>query len=252
MQFLKEFKFKNGFKLSLSFENGNLFYTVTNGKQEYRFFSRDTLKTVGYYNMLGSDLEFEENKESLIIHACPANETGEAIGPVTAHYKFEICGENALRVSTYFISKVQLPIHMMSWMDLKFERSKFEACQGFSPDFSVGVNDITHQVTLSNGALCDKDGYVMLSNAGCTSFAPKSVNAVVPYLSGEGEVEFCSLKSNVGTKIDFFLNMISKAYALSSVISFGEGKPKLPTLNCVELVPNSKISGKKYEITSGR
>jgi hypothetical protein len=112
MQFLKEFKFKNGFKLSLSFENGSLFYILTNGKQEYRFFSHDTLKTVGYYNILGSALEFEENKESLIIHACPANETGEAIGPVTAHYKFEICGENALRVSTYFISKVQLPIHI--------------------------------------------------------------------------------------------------------------------------------------------
>ena len=252
MQFLKEFKFKNGFKLSLSFENGSLFYILTNGKHEYRFFSCDTLKTVGYYNMLGSDMKTEEDENSLTIHACPSDENNTPIGPVKVHYNFEVCGDNALRVSTYFTSKIQLPIHMMSWMDLKFERSKFEACQGFSPDFSVGVNDITHQVTLSNGALCDKDGYVMLSNAGCTSFAPKSVNAVVPYLSGEGEVEFCSLKSNVGTKIDFFLNMISKAYALSSVISFGEGKPKLPTLNCAELVPNSKISGKKYEITSGR
>ena len=60
MQFLKEFKFKNGFTLKLDFENGNLFYTVTNGKCEYKFFSKDTLKTVGYYNTLGSDIELEE------------------------------------------------------------------------------------------------------------------------------------------------------------------------------------------------
>lgn len=47
MQFLKAFNFKNGFTLRLDYENGNLFYTVTNGKHEYRFFSKDTLKTVG-------------------------------------------------------------------------------------------------------------------------------------------------------------------------------------------------------------
>ena len=51
MQFLKAFKFKNGFTLSLDLENGNLFYTLTNEEHEYRFFSKDTLKTVGYYNM---------------------------------------------------------------------------------------------------------------------------------------------------------------------------------------------------------
>ena len=201
MQFLKAFNFKNGFTLRLDYENGNLFYTVRNGKHEYRFFSKDTLKTIGYYNMLGSNVEFEESENALTIHACPTDESNAQIGPVTAHYKLEVCGDNALRVSTYFTSKIQLPIHMMSWMDLKFERSKFNTCQGFKPDLSVGVNDITHQVTLSNGALCDDYGYVMLSNAGCTSFAPKSVNAIVPYLSGDGEVEFCSLKSNVGTKI---------------------------------------------------
>ena len=210
MRFLKTFKFKNGFALDLNLENGNLFYILSNGKHEYRFFSKDTLKTVGYYNMLGSNIETEENENSLIIHACPTDENNTSIGPVTVHYCFEMCGDNALRVSTYFTSEIQLPIHMMSWMDLKFERSKFNDFQGFGPDFSVGVNDITHQVTLSNGALCDNYGYVMLSNAGCTAFAPKSVNAVVPYLSGDGEVEFCSLKSNVGTKIDFFLNMIIK------------------------------------------
>ena len=64
MQSLKVFKFKNGFNLSLDFEKGNLFYTVTNGKHEYRFFSKDTLKTVGYYNMLGSDIETEESENS--------------------------------------------------------------------------------------------------------------------------------------------------------------------------------------------
>ena len=214
MQFLKAFRFKNGFTLNLDFEDGSLFYTLTNGEREYRFFSKDTLKTVGYYNMLGSQIELEESENSLTVHACPTDENKVPIGPVTVHYNFEICADNALRVSTYFTSEIQLPIHMMSWMDLKFERSKFNMCQGFNPDFSVGTSDITHQITLSNGALCDDYGYVMLSNAGCTSFAPKSVNAVVPYLSGDGEVEFCYLKSNVGTKIDFFLNIIIKAYAL--------------------------------------
>ena len=62
MQFLKAFKFKNGFTLSLDFENGNLFYTVKNGKHEYKFFSKDTLKTVGYYNMLGSEIKLEESR----------------------------------------------------------------------------------------------------------------------------------------------------------------------------------------------
>ena len=252
MQFLKEFKFKNGFTLSLNFENGSLYYTVSNGGREYKFFSRDTLKTVGYYNMLCSDMELESGENYLIIHSRPKDESGAEIAPVTAHYKFEICGDNALRTSTYFSSEIQLPIHMMSWMDLKFERSKFDSAQGFSPDFSVGVNNITHQVTLSNCALIDNYGYVMLSNAGCTSFAPKSVNAIVPYLSGDGEVEFCSLKSNVGSKIDFFLNMIDEAHALSSIISFGEGGPVLPTVTPSALVPITKISGKKYEITSGR
>ena len=252
MQFLKEFKFKNGFTLSLNFENGSLYYTVSNGQREYKFFSRDTLKTVGYYNMLCSDMELESGENYLIIHSRPKDESGAEIAPVTAHYKFEICGDNALRTSTYFSSEIQLPIHMMSWMDLKFERSKFDTAQGFSPDFSVGVNNITHQVTLSNCALIDNYGYVMLSNAGCTSFAPKSVNAIVPYLSGDGEVEFCSLKSNVGSKIDFFLNMIDEAHALSAIISFGEGKPVLPTVTPSALVPITKISGKKYEITSGR
>ena len=190
MQFLKAFKFKNGFTLSLDLENGNLFYTLTNEEHEYRFFSKDTLKTVGYYNMLGSDIVFEESENTLTIHACPTDENNTPIGPVKVHYNFEVCGDNALRVSTYFTSKIQLPIHMMSWMDLKFERSKFNTFQGFEPDFSVGVNNITHQVTLTSGALRDNYGYVMLSNAGCTSFAPKSVNAVVPYLSGDGEVEF--------------------------------------------------------------
>ena len=252
MQFLKAFRFKNGFTLNLDFEDGSLFYTLTNGEREYRFFSKDTLKTVGYYNMLGYQIELEESENALTIHACPTDASNAPIGPVTAHYHFEICGDNALRVRTYFTSKVQLPIHMMSWMDLKFERSKFNTCQGYAPDFSTDVNGITHQVTLSNGALCDDYGYVMLSEAGCTSFAPKSVNAVVPYLSGEGEVELCSLKSNVGTKIDFFLNMISEAYALSAVLSFGEGKPVLPTAAPAALAPVSKISGDKYEITSGR
>ena len=90
MQFLKAFKFKNGFELRLDFENGNLFYTVTNGNHEYRFFSCDTLKTVGYYNMLGSDIELEESENSLTIHACPTDENSSPIGPVTAHYNFEI------------------------------------------------------------------------------------------------------------------------------------------------------------------
>ena len=170
MQFLKAFKFKNGFKLSLDLENGNLFYTVTNENSEYRFFSRDTLKTVGYYNMLGSDIELEESENSLTVHACPTDENNAPIGPVKVHYNFEICGDNALRVSAYFTSEILLPIHMMSWMDLKFERSRFKEFQSFGPDFSVGVNDITHQVTLSNGALCDNCGYIMLSNAGCTAF----------------------------------------------------------------------------------
>lgn len=252
MQFLKAFEFKNGFTLSLHFENGNLFYTVSNGKCEYKFFSKDTLKTVGYYNMLSSNIELEENENSLIIHSCPTDENNTPIGPVTAHYRFEICGDNALRVSTYFTSKVHLPIHIMSWMDLKFERSKFYTCQGFMPDFSVGVNDITHQVTLSNGALCDDYGYVMLSSAGCTAFAPQSVNKVVPYLSGDSKVEFCSLKSNVGSKIDFSLNMLSEEYPLASIISFGEGKPVLPAVASQELVPITKISGDRYNITSGR
>ena len=252
MQFLKTFNFKNGFTLNLDFENGNLYYTVKNGKHQYSFFSKDTLKTVGYYNMLGPRIDIEESENSLTIHSCPTDESGVPIGPVMAHYNFEICGDNALRVRTYFTSTVQLPIHMMSWMDLKLERSKFKFCQGFKPDFSVGVNDITHQVTLSNCALCDDYGYIMLSNAGCTAFAPKSVNATVPYLTGENEVEFCSLKSNVGSKIDFFLNMLTEPYALSSVISFGEGKPVLPTVT-EEYFPNSKkASGDKYEITSGR
>ena len=252
MQNLKSFKFKNGFELSLDFENGNLYYTLKNGEREYRFFSRDTLKTVGYYNMLASDIEIEQGEDALVLHACPTNENGEAIGPVKAHYKFEICGDNALRVSTYFDSEIQLPIHMMSWMDLKLQRSKFNTFRAFEPDFSVDVNGITHQVTLSNGALCDDYGYIMLSSAGCTAFAPKSVNATVPYLSGEGEVEFCSLKSNVGTKIDFFLNMISAPYAMSAVISFGKGKPVLPTVKCEERVSVEKISGTKYTLTSGR
>ena len=252
MQFLKTFNFKNGFTLSLDFENGNLYYTVKNAEHEYRFFSNDTLKTVGYYNMLGSDIKIEESESTLTIHACPTNEMGEKIGPVTAHYSFEICGDNALRVSTYFTSEIQFPIHIMSWMNLKLERSKFNVFQGFGPDFSVAVNDITHQVTLTNGALCDSYGYVMLSSAGQTSFAPKSVNAIVPYLSGEGEVEFCSLNSNVGTKIDFFLNMINESYPLSSVISFGKGKPVLPTITNEIPAPAEKINGEKYEITSGR
>ena len=252
MRFLKAFKFKNDFTLNLNLENGNLFYILSNGKHEYRFFSKDTLKTVGYYNMIGSNIETEENENSLTIHACPTDENNTSIGPVTVHYCFEMCGDNALRVSTYFTSKIQLPIHMMSWMDLKFERSKFNDFQGFGPDFSVGVNNITHQITLSNGALCDDYGYVMLSNAGCTSFAPRSVNTAIPYLSGDNEVEFCSLKSNVGTKIDFFLNMISEAYALCSVISFGEGMPVLPTVTAKKFVPIAKISGDRYDITSGR
>mgnify|MGYP003424937691 FL=1 len=105
MQFLKAFKFKNGFTLSLDLENGNLFYTLTNEEHEYRFFSKDTLKTVGYYNMLGSDIELEESEDSLTVHARPTDENGNLIGAVVAHYKFEICGDNALRVSTYFISK---------------------------------------------------------------------------------------------------------------------------------------------------
>ena len=142
MQSLKVFKFKNGFNLSLDFENGNLFYTVTNGKHEYRFFSKDTLKTVGYYNMLGSDIETEESENSLTVHAYPTDENNSPIGPVKVHYNFEVCGDNALRVSTYFTSKIHLPIHMMSWMDLKFERSKFNTCQGFNPDFSVGVKKV--------------------------------------------------------------------------------------------------------------
>ena len=69
MQFLKEFKFKNGFTLSLNFENGSLYYTVSNGGREYKFFSRDTLKTVGYYNMLCSDMELESGENYLIIHS---------------------------------------------------------------------------------------------------------------------------------------------------------------------------------------
>ena len=69
MRFLKTFKFKNGFTLNLNLENGNLFYILSNGKHEYRFFSKDTLKTVGYYNMIGSNIETEENENSLIIHA---------------------------------------------------------------------------------------------------------------------------------------------------------------------------------------
>ena len=106
MQFLKSFKFKNGFTLNLNLENGNLFYILSKGKHEYRFFSKDTLKTVGYYNMLGSNLEFEESESSLTIRACPTDENNTPIGPVTACYNFEICGDNALCVSTYFISKV--------------------------------------------------------------------------------------------------------------------------------------------------
>lgn len=252
MQFLKSFEFKNGFVLNLECENGTLFYAVKKEDHEYRFFSNDTLKTVGIYNMIGSRMELEESEYSLTIHTCPTDENNVPIGPVMAHYHFEICGDNALRVRTFFTSTIQLPVNVMSWMDLKFERNKFNTCQGFDPDFSVGVNNITHQVTLSNGALCDDYGYVMLSHAGCTAFAPKSVNMVVPYLAGDDEVEFCSLKSNVGTKIDFFLNMLNKAYALSSVISFGEGKPVLPTITDEVFAPIAKVNGDKYEITSGR
>jgi hypothetical protein len=105
MQFLKSFKFKNGFTLNLNLENGNLFYMLSNGKHEYRFFSKDTLKTVGYYNMLGSNIQTDENENSLTIHACPTDENNTSIGPVIVHYCFEICGDNALRVSTYFTSK---------------------------------------------------------------------------------------------------------------------------------------------------
>ena len=128
MQFLKAFNFKNGFTLNLDFENGNLFYTLKKGDKEYKFFSKDTLKTVGYYNMLENGIEVEERENHLIIHSCPTDENKAQIGPVKAHYKFEICGDNALLVSTYFTSEIQLPIHIMSWMDLKFERSKFNTC----------------------------------------------------------------------------------------------------------------------------
>ena len=95
MRFLKNFKFKNGFTLNLNLENGNLFYILTNGKHEYRFFSKDTLKTVGYYNMLGSDIVFEESENTLTIHACPTDENNTPIGPVKVHYNFEACGDNA-------------------------------------------------------------------------------------------------------------------------------------------------------------
>ena len=124
MQHLKTFKFKNGFDLSLDFENGNLYYTVKNGEHEYKFFSNDKLKTVGYYNTL-ANIELEESENSLTLHSCPSDENGASIGPVMAHYNFEICGDNALRVRTHFTPTVQFPIHIMSWMDLKFEKSKF-------------------------------------------------------------------------------------------------------------------------------
>lgn len=255
MRKLKTFSFAAGWQMTLSEEEGRIDINMTNGVRQLVCRTADGFELAWpqeehTFRMIGSRVQTEETENSLTLHTCPVDsQTGAPLTCVTAHYRFEVAGSNALRVTFWLSCRTPLPLHSLSWMALQMEADCFDTCHGFNPDWQTRTAVLSHPVHFGSTALSGEQGYVMLSSCGEARYMPRfeadGVCALVP-MPGHIFNEHTAILKNLDA------SLLDEAHALSALISFGEETPCLPQTDeaVSPLLPLCR--GECHTLTSGR
>ena len=267
----KTFSFATGWSLTVSCQAGGLRFAIAHGDERMELSAQDALtlrradglrgvaEAAGLPRVLQARLldglvSWEEDENSLLLHACPRDaQTQAPIASLMAHYRLERAGENAVRITTWFGGEAPLTESTLTWMCLKAPVEDFTRLAGFDPDWSAPARELSHNVHFGSAALVGPKGYVMLTDCGEATFQPNAGRAdrAVWRETPDGAA-LCALAARPGNLRRQDLALLDEAHPLCAVLAFGEGQPEERSFAANPLPTAAGPAGTEYRLTSGR
>lgn len=269
MEIQKSFNFKSGWECKVSVEDNALLFSIGKGQNKMNFIARDYMQVSGAVKamLLSGRVSVEETEDSLTLHASPADEaTGAPIAAFMAHYRMEKAGENAIRVTSWFGHRVPMVTKILSWMSLCADRRDFDKVYGYDPDDIKPIDAYCHDVHYGSAALSGPKGWVMLTDCGEATWTPdasKSAGLVMTDIWSETggnplrhlfpeDAQLCALSVLSGSFKGQDVSIWDEAHPLSTVITFGDGEPAMPSVAPLEAAPCKAPRGTVHTLRSGR